>query len=140
MERERRTTAHNVIENNLLLGASPLCDEKMNVLADIDPLFMIADSLGSEWYEDTDGVWKRRAARGYVKTTEERSNYIVAKFSDVAPGAREGDYTLLDERIPEIAEVVEADVLAEIRTLSSDRCGPTYPFDYASLGSVRNNK
>ena len=140
MERERRTTAYNVIENNLLLGASPLCDEKMNVLADIDPLFMIADSLGSEWYEDTDGVWKRRGAHGYEKTTVERKNYIVAKFSHVAPGAREGDYTLDPERIPELAGTVDADVLSEILSLSADRCGPTYGFDYASLGSVRNKK
>ncbi len=137
MERIRRACAYAVIENNMVLGGTPLCDQKQNIIGDADPDYMINDSLAYIWYEDTDGTLKMRNAYGYRKTSREVNNFLRYDFSRIVRDARGFDYTVKEESIPEIAAAVEPGALSELLSLSADKTGPTYGFDYKALGPVQ---
>ena len=138
IERIRRAPAYCVIENNLVLGGTPICDpDTKAVIGDADPDYMVNDSLAYYWYQDKDGHYKLRNAHGYRKTAREAHNFLLLDFARVIRDARGFDYTVKEESIPLLSETLESDELSRVLSLRQEKTGPTYGFDYASLGPVQ---
>lgn len=139
MERLRRAPAYCVIMNNVLLGGTP----KMNAehtarVGDVDPEIMINDGAISEWYHNVDkDEWLPRPRLGYTPTTLQSHNYLRYEYDRVMYGARGCNYRLRPDAIPEIAEVLEPAERETVLSLDGNLTGPTYGFDYVSLGPVQ---
>ncbi len=138
MERVRRAPAYCVIENNMVLGGTPLCDPVTKaVIGDADPDYMVNDSLAYVWYEDADGTPRMRNAYGYRKTSREGHNFLLLDFARIVKDARGFDYTVREEAVPELADTLEPEALSELLSLSQGKTGPTFGFDYEALGPVQ---
>ena len=138
MERVRRAPAYCVIENNMVLGGTPLCDPVTKaVIGDADPEYMVNDSLAYIWYEDADGTPRMRNAYGYRKTSREGHNFLLLDFARIVKDARGFDYTVREEAVPELADTLEPEAMSELLSLSQGKTGPTYGFDYEALGPVQ---
>ena len=112
-------------------------DEEQNIIGDVDEEEMISDNLDREGYADLNDVWTYRHGLGYYRTTRQEHNFLRYDHRTVLADAASCDYRIREEIRPELAAVLEKPEYEAILSLDADVCGPTYDFDYASLGPVQ---
>ena len=142
MERLRRAPAFCVIENNVLLGGTPLMDDKKNIIGDVNEELMINDAAVKEGYIDKKtGGWSHvaRPRLGYRKTSLEAYNFLRYDYNSVMEDPRSCDYRLRKEILADLAKTLEPAEYEAVVSLDATRTGPTYGFDYAALGPVQRS-
>ena len=137
MERLRRAPAHCVIQNNIMLGGTPLMDENQNIIGDVNEAIMINDSALNDWYLDRDGEYYLRPKLGYTPTTLSDHNFLRYDYNSVMEDPRGYNYNFREEVLDEIAYTLEEDECEAVLSLEPYKTGPTYGFDYKALGPVQ---
>ena len=141
MERLRRAPAYCVVKNNVLLGGTPLMNEaRTERVGDVDEADMISDSLlrtPDTWLED-EKRWIFRKTEGYNPSTMKSHNFLRYEYDKVMKNARAYDYEILPEAREAIRATLEPEAAEAVLALDATKTGPTYGFDYASLGPVRH--
>ena len=137
MERLRRAPAYCVIQNNIMLGGTPLMDENQNIIGDVDEANMINDGALFDWFPSKDGDHVYAPKLGYTPTTLSDHNFLRYDYNSVMEDPRNYNYTFRREILDEIASTLEEAEREAVLSLDPYKTGPTYGFDYKALGPVQ---
>ena len=137
MERLRRAPAFCVIMNNILLGGTPKMDDAKNIIGDVDEPRMINDANRKSAYVTPEGEWLWRTTLGYVPTDRSEQNFLRYDYASVMEAPRAHDYRIKPEMAAAVREVLDPREADTVLSLDATKTGPTYKFDYASLGPVQ---
>ena len=99
---------------------------------------MINDAAVMDVYRDKDTQeWVSRRRLGYTPTSLEAHNFLRYDYNAVMQNARACDYRLRDDILAELAETLEPAEYETVKSIDASKTGPTYGFDYESLGPVQ---
>ena len=131
MERARRAPQYSAVTNNVILGGTPIYEEKdgkYHSTGIVNRAAVITDSAAKSGY------------RGYVATGKQENNFMYFSVDDLLPVVRyDFDYTVPDDVWEFIADAgiddpsltLTAEALEELKKVDYIKAGVTYDFRYS---------
>ena len=131
MERARRAPQYSAVTNNVILGGTPIYEEKdgkYHSTGIVNRAAVITDSAAKSGY------------RGYVATGKQENNFMYFSVDDLLPVVRyDFDYTVPDDVWEFIADAgiddpsltLTAEALEELKKVDDIKAGVTYDFRYS---------